>query len=636
MIDKEPLLIPPKKFKRGVGIFSWPAKAILKPSVPADSLPLKQLSEDLKRICNIETLIQFAPCESAVLEIVRDKKIADPEGYCINITSEKIFISASHDPGVFYAIQTLRDMLTIHRKSFPVCRIEDWPDFKRRGIFYDCSRGKVPKISTIKSLIRQLASWKINELQLYVENVFKFKRHPLIGKGFSPFSPEDILEIQDYCKLYHMQLVPTFASFGHMEKILAIPKYRHLSEGVGLVEDEYPGFLNHPGGTTICPNDPGSIKLIGKLYEEYLPLFEAKEFNVGCDETWELGRGRSKARAKRIGIGKVYLDYILKIQKLCKKHDKRMNVFGDVIFEHRNILGNSLKEAVLVHWEYEENGTRLLETKSICDLGLPVILCPGTSGWLSHGSRLSNSMQNVKKFSARGRKYGVQGILTCDWGDFGHRNFLGVSLHAMAHGAAHSWNGKNVDDENFTRIFCRNITGQNNKPLAEAIQILGNTYLTVAPSLLYHSLLESLVPETDYFKGMHRISPMWMGKAARNIWINRTKIPDLEKVISQLSDSKNWPEPKEVKNEFVALMFKELSAGAMMEDLAARRAITAIKIRKGQRISSRHLRSLSKRIADVSGKFEELWLARNRPSRLRDNLLLFDSARRECLDLADS
>ena len=128
---------------------------------------------------------------------------------------------------------------------------------------------------------------------------------------------------------------------------------------------------------------------------------------------------------------------------------------------------------------------------------------------------------------------------------------------------------------------------------------------------------------------------MWIGKAARNIWINKTKISDLEKVISQLSDSRKWPKPKGIEDNFVALMFEELSVGAMMEDLAAQRAIAATKIRAGKTISSGKLKTLSDRTTEVSEKFEKLWLARNRPSRLRDNLVLFDEARCECLDLAD-
>ena len=628
------LLIPLKKFKPGRGTFSWPRQALLGISRNADLLPLRQLADDLQNTLKVKPSIVLDAVTPATCRIHRDHRIAHTEEYRININPDGIEIFASHNAGAFYAVQTLRDMLTAYGRNIPVCQIKDWPDFKRRGVFHDCSRGKVPKVSTIKALIERISHWKINELQLYVENVFEFKRHPKIGKGFSPFSVEEIIEIQDYCKLYHIALVPTLASFGHMEKILAIPQYRHLSEGSKLLADEYPGFLEHPGGTTICPGDPGSIKFIAELYEEYLPLFEAEDFNVCCDETWELGRGRSKNRANRLGIGRIYNDYMVKIHKLCQKHGKRMNCFGDIILEHDKFATDALKDSVLLHWEYEENGQRLDETDKLVELGSPVVICPGTSAWLSHGTRLSNAMNNVAKFSAQGRKYQTEGMLNMNWGDFGHRNALGVSLHGIAHGAAHSWNGRAVQDKNFTELFCRNITGSNNPKLAEVIRVLGNTYLVVNRELLYHSLVESIIPKRDYFKKINKISPVWMGKAARNLWIDRTDVADLQTIISQLAHLRKWTPPKTDNDEFIALMFKELLTAVEMEDIACHRAIAAKRTRSGANVSSREFTKLADRTARLARDFETLWLARNKPSRLRDNLTLFTEAQLECRDLA--
>ena len=85
-----------------------------------------------------------------------------------------------------------------------------------------------------------------------------------------------------------MKLVGSLASGGHFEKILALQQYTHLGE--------IPGFRNHPGGSTLCPVNRDSIKLVSELYNEFVPLFEAEDFNVCCDETWELGKGRSKIR----------------------------------------------------------------------------------------------------------------------------------------------------------------------------------------------------------------------------------------------------------------------------------------------------------------------------------------------------
>ena len=456
------------------------------------------------------------------MRIYRDKEIANCEAYRLIISREGIEIRASTDAGAYYAVQTLRELVAIYGKVLPVCRIEDEPDFRRRGVYLDCSRGKVPKLNTLKELAAWLSRWKINELQLYVENVFTFKKHPEIGRGYSPFTPEEILSLQEHCKKHHIRLVGSLASFGHFEKILSLPRYRHLGEK--------PGFRGFPGGTTLCPIDPGSIKLIAELYGEFMPLFEAEDFNVCCDETWELGKGRSEKKANRIGVGQVYLDFLLKIHRLCEKHGKRMNAWADIVLNHPELLGKLPRDMVLLNWEYEQDGTNISRTKEIADSGLPLMVCPGTSSWLTHGTRLPNSMGNVTNFAAQGRKYHAEGLLNTDWGDNGHRNFLGVSLHSFAHGAANAWNGRAVDNDRFTENFCYHAFGQRDSRMAEAIRLLGSTYITCGKtspnkSLLFQSFFE----------------PMLKDKTIECSAIDLMSKKGLRKIATELSDDKLWP-----------------------------------------------------------------------------------------------
>ena len=51
--------------------------------------------------------------------------------------------------------------------KLPCLKIRDWPDFARRGVMLDISRGRVPKLETLLDLAEKLADFKINELQLY-------------------------------------------------------------------------------------------------------------------------------------------------------------------------------------------------------------------------------------------------------------------------------------------------------------------------------------------------------------------------------------------------------------------------------------------------------------------------------------
>ncbi len=610
----ENLLIPVKKAKFLTGMFRWPQKTVLSGFCGDDTLPLRQLKTDLLK-CSIEARLTKNPFDKADLKVIQDTSITNPEAYRLVIKSDGISVHSSSNTGTYYAIQTLRDIVQIFGKTIPAMTIEDEPDFARRGVYHDCSRGKVPKLSTLKDLVIRLSHWKINELQLYIENVFSFKKHPEIGKGYSPFTPDEILELKEHCRKHHIRLVGSLASFGHLEKILALPQYSHLGE--------MPGFRGYPGGTTLCPLDAGSIKLVEELYSEFIPLFDAVDFNVCCDETWELGKGRSKEQADKVGVGRIYLDFILNIHKLCKRFGKRMNLWADIVLKYPELLhachgesrsrsGELPRDIVLLNWEYEQDGANIARTKEISESGIPFMVCPGTSGWLTHGSRLPNSIANVAKFSAMGRKYNAKGLLNTDWGDNGHRNFLGVSLHGFAHGAAHSWHGKAVNDETFTEKFCASFFEQKTNKLAQAMRLLGNTYITSGKtvknkSLLYAALVEPLLPS----------------ESKEPDAIDMMTEDGLNRILEQLSDAKIWPNPEKQTRKFESMALIEFALAARMDCLACKRALVGKKLRSGQTIRKPELKKLASQMQVMSDDFKKLWLSRNKTSRLKDNLDLF-------------
>ena len=620
------LLIPVKKAEFLPGSFEWPREPVLAGFCKEDSLPLGQIKAALGRLKNsIDARINQNPFGKAALRIIRNKSISNREAYRLKIAPGSIEIHSSSNAGTYYAVQTLLDIMQLCGKVIPCIIIQDEPDFVRRGIYHDCSRGKVPKLSTLKELVIRLAHWKINELQLYIENVFTFKNHPEIGKGFSPFTPEGIIELQKHCRKHHVRLVGSLASFGHFEKILSLPQYSHLGE--------MPGFRGFPGGTTLCPTDPGSTKLIEELYSEFVPLFDADDFNVCCDETWELGKGRSKKKAEKMGVGRLYQDFILKIYRLCKRYDKRMNLWADIVLKYPELLDELPHDIVLLNWEYEHNGPNIARTKEISESGIPFMVCPGTSGWLTYGSRLPNSIGNVKNFALMGRKYNAEGLLNTDWGDDGHRNFLGISLHSFAHGAAHSWNGKAVNDETFTERFCSSFFREKSNKLSEAIKFLGNTYITCGmtvknKSLLYPALVEPLSRVAGILPAHARDGNLCHEP------INMMIEEGLRKILEQLSDEKIWPKPNKSMNEFEQLAFKEYELAARMDCLACRRVLADKKLRNKQNINKTEFKKLADQMQKMADDFKELWLLRNKPSRLSDNLKLFKQAKQGLEKLA--
>jgi hypothetical protein len=601
MTPASDLLIPVRRCVTRGGRFRWPDTATLASTTEADVLPLMQLAMDLHGL-GVRTTILIGESTAATVRIRRDKSITGREAYCLAITPQGAIVRASSDAGAYYGVQTLRDLLA-HGRTLSACTISDSPDFARRGLCLDCSRGKVPRLETLLALVERLAHWKINELQLYIENVFTWRRHPAIGRGFSPFTPEDILTVQEHCRRHHVRLVGSLASFGHMERILALPQYRPLAE--------LPGYRGLPGGTTLCPGDPRSIRLVSELYEEFVPLFEADDFNVCGDEPWELGLGRSLPRARKAGVGRVYVEFLKKLHRLCDRHGKRMNAWADIVLEHPDLLGELPKDIVMLNWDYDPAGTRIGRTREIAQAGLPAMVCPGTGAWQSHGCRLGIGMKNIARFAAEGVARGAEGLLNTDWGDYGHRNMLAVSLHNYAYGAAHSWHDSGVRDRGFTERFCRHTFGEAGAEMALPVRILGRAH--EALHLPYRN-------DTPLYNIM--MGPLQSWKEAddsRAAVVDALAAADLAKHRRDLAALK-WPAPQTAADPLLAVALEEFTLATRQDRLACLRGGVIKKMRAGRAPSAAELRRLIAETQETAGELERIWLLGNRPSRLRDQL----------------
>ena len=241
----------------------------------------------------------YAPLDGAgrlaLLRVDRDGGIPQetlaelgPEGYTLEVTPQQIVVAANTEAGLFYGVQTLRQLLRTQGRRIPALTIRDWPALAHRGVMLDISRGKVPTLQTLFALVDGLAEYKYNHLQLYTEHTFSFPSHPAISAGADPLTADDILALDRYCRERHIELVPNLQSYGHLRRMLSLPQYAHLDE-VGWQ-------------WSLTPAREETYRLLDELYAEFLPAFSSRWFNVNCDETWDLGTGQSKALAQEIGI----------------------------------------------------------------------------------------------------------------------------------------------------------------------------------------------------------------------------------------------------------------------------------------------------------------------------------------------
>jgi len=457
------------------------------------------------------------------LTIVRGRNHKVDE-YCLRISPVGIIIEAGTADGAFWAVQTLRQVVSQSAGGrLPVLSIKDWPDFQHRGLYYDVSRGRIPKLERLKELAEKLSHYKINQLQLYIEHTFRFRGHPEIGKDASPLTAEDIMELDEFCRDRHIELVPSLASFGHLSSVLKLPRYRHLAEDWGIGKYVSPDAGKLPEwqkriAWSLSPANPAVYSFLESLFEEFLPLFSSEKFNVCCDETFDLGLGQSYGLCRKRGKGRVYLDHILRLRDIAAKYGKKIMFWGDIIRKypelHRKIPG----DVILLDWGYDHNHP-FSRVKDFKKAGLGFYVCPGTGSWNSLFPRLPEAMANIRGFAAAGKRNGASGLLNTDWGDGGHYNFMELSWPEYLLGAEQAWNVK-ADCGSYAGRFCHVFLGSRSKDLSKALVELGDVaQLQVRKNRSIWQEIFFATVHDEIFRGA--IVDAWL---SRNGKISRSKI----------------------------------------------------------------------------------------------------------------
>jgi hypothetical protein len=368
------------------------------------------------------------------------------DAYRIEIDADGALVEADGPPGLRYAVETLRQLVA--GRALPACAIDDAPDFAKRGIMLDVSRGKVPTLETLCALVDLCVRLKLNVLMLYVEHTFAFRRHPKIGAGASPLDAEALRALDTYAAAQHVELVPNLQSLGHMERLLSLREYAPLAET--------------DARWTLACAEPGTYRLLADLYDEFLPNFRSPLFCADCDEPWDLGRGKSKALADALGPGGLLLDHVKKLDEMARAHRKQLMIWADFVHNHPERIAEFGKDVVFLDWWYEAEHD-FDKVRRFAEHGLAFWVCPGTSSWNCLFPRMENALVNIARWADAGRRHGAGGLLVTDWGDFGHYNLQGNSWLAYAWAAQQAWSGDESParfDRAFTRVLFGDASGE--------------------------------------------------------------------------------------------------------------------------------------------------------------------------------
>jgi|TARA_B100000315_G_scaffold220344_1_gene222930 hypothetical protein len=521
-----------------------------------------------------------------------DSKVA-PQGYQLICRQKGVTLTAGDEAGVFYGLQTLAQLVEQCGPRLPKFRIEDRPDIEHRGVMLDISRCKVPRLESLFTYVEKLARLKLNQLQLYTEHTFAFANHEVVWRDASPFTPQELIQLDRFCSERFIELVPNLNSFGHFERWLRHAEYHSYAE--------CPEGFKHPfggetkWGSTLKPNRQ-SLALLSELFDEYLPNFSSGRFNIGCDETWELGQGWSKRRCASKGATQVYLDFLNKIHRQVQRRDRQTMFWGDIVLQQPDSLRQLSKEMTALNWGYEANHPFSKECQQLASSGLPFYVCPGTSSWNSLTGRTLNAQKNLANAARSATKFGARGFLITDWGDGGHHQYQPVSYLGILSGACFAWATRansSIDPvEGVNRVFFADSAGRTGRICWELGKVL-----ELAPSRIRNATIFNQLLFWDM-----QSSPTYM---------NGITTAQLKKCLRKLSSLDTQLQRADPGCDDGAMVKAELhNAIAMASHGVDRYLIYHGKIRSKKPVAD---------LRRIISRHDELWLARNRPGGLKES-----------------
>jgi hexosaminidase len=419
-------IIPkPVKIEETKGAFNFTSRTKIWISEPTDEL--QKLGEILSSCINSSTgwklfatarMTRTIPKSLILLQIKKD--FFPNEAYSLEIKPNKITITAGSGAGIFYAIQSLFQMMPVDpnqkRFSIPCVVVEDSPRFKWRGIHLDVGRHLFP-VEFIKKYIDALAMYKMNTFHWHLTEDqgwrIEIKQYPKLteigawrketmgdGKPYGGFYTQDqIREVVAYAAERFITVVPEIEMPGH--SLAAISAYPELSCTGGPFEV---GTKWGVYKDVYCAGNDKVFDLLENVLTEVMTLFPGEYIHIGGDECpkerWkECEKCQTRIKNEQLkGEEELQSYFIQRIEKFLNSKGKKI-IGWDEILE-----GGLAPNAAVMSWRGIDGGIAAAKAKH------NVVMSPGTHCYFDHYQGLSGEPKAIGGYTTLEKVYSYEPV----------------------------------------------------------------------------------------------------------------------------------------------------------------------------------------------------------------------------------
>jgi hexosaminidase len=365
-----------------------------------------------------------------------NQKIEGTEAYELSISSSSVNLKASSEAGLFYAIQSLKQLFptSIFSESrvenswtIPCITIQDSPRFAWRGAHLDVSRHFMP-LAFVKKFIDLMALHKLNIFHWHLTDdqgwrleskkypllteVGAWRKQTMIGHGMQEnpdfdgvphggfYTQVEASEIVAYAQQRHITVMPEIELPGHAQAALAAyPEFGNTSEKLE-VWDAWGVNEN-----VFNPLEP-TILFLQEILEEVISIFPSTYIHVGGDECPKTQWEQSAAAQNRMQELEIPDEHALQ-SYFIGRMDKFLTTKGRRLVGWDEILEGGLTEnATVMSWRGEEGGI------SAAKAGHDVVMTPGSHTYFDHYQSEQTELEPlaIGGFTSLEKVYGYEPI----------------------------------------------------------------------------------------------------------------------------------------------------------------------------------------------------------------------------------
>jgi len=246
---------------------------------------------------------------------------ADPslgaEGYLLTITPDRVSLTASQPAGLFWGVQTIRQLLppvveskVIQPGNWQIAAgtIRDYPRFSWRGVMLDVARHFF-SVEDVKQYIDLIAFYKMNRFHIHISddqgwrlmidswpNLALYGGSTEVGGGPGGYYTKDqFTEIVSYAQSRYILVVPEIDMPGHTNAALA--SYPELNCN-GIAPNLYTG--TEVGFSSLCVSKEITFTFLGDVIHEIAALTPGPYIHIGGDEAAATSPGDYKKLIERV------------------------------------------------------------------------------------------------------------------------------------------------------------------------------------------------------------------------------------------------------------------------------------------------------------------------------------------------